>query len=206
MRTLIIDNYDSFTYNLYQYVGELDERPLVYRNDALTLEQVKALAPDRIIISPGPGSPDNPAYFGVCMRVILELGPTLPVLGVCLGHQGIISAFGGKVVRAPSPIHGKVFPIEHNGSEIFQGLPTRLDVMRYHSLVGEPSSIPACLEVTARTVEGDIIMGVRHRRYPIYGIQFHPESIGTQTGKQMLRNFLDLSGTAFSRFPQASVA
>ncbi|ADO68586.1 anthranilate synthase component II [Stigmatella aurantiaca] len=206
MRTLIIDNYDSFTYNLYQYVGELDERPLVYRNDALTLEQVKALAPDRIIISPGPGSPDNPAYFGVCMRVIRELGPVLPVLGVCLGHQGIIAAFGGKVVRAPSPIHGKVYPIEHDGSEIFRGLPRRIDVMRYHSLVGDPSSMPDCLEVTAQTLEGNIIMGVRHREFPIYGIQFHPESIGTQTGKQMLRNFLDLSQTAYSRYPQASVA
>ncbi|MDC0712611.1 aminodeoxychorismate/anthranilate synthase component II [Stigmatella sp. ncwal1] len=206
MRTLILDNYDSFTYNLYQYVGELDERPLVYRNDALTLEQVKALAPGRIIISPGPGSPDNPASFGVCMRVIQELGPVLPVLGVCLGHQGIIAAFGGKVVRAPAPVHGKICSIEHDGSELFRGLPRRIDVMRYHSLVGEPSTLPACLEVTAQTLEGNILMGVRHRDYPIHGIQFHPESIGTQTGKQMIRNFLELSQTADHRYPRASVA
>lgn len=206
MRTLIIDNYDSFTFNLYQYVGELDERPLVYRNDALTLEQVKALAPERIIISPGPGSPENPDYFGVCKQVILELGQYIPILGVCLGHQGIIHAFGGKVVRSPQPMHGKVSPIEHDGRGVFQDIPRRIEVMRYHSLVGEPTSLPACLEVTAQTLEGDIIMGVRHRELPIHGIQFHPESIGTQTGKQMLRNFLHLSNASINPRPLASVA
>lgn len=190
MRTLILDNYDSFTFNLYQYVGELGARPLVYRNDALTLEQVKALAPERIIISPGPGSPEDPDYFGVCRQVILELGPHIPILGVCLGHQGIIHAFGGRVIRAPQPMHGKVSPIEHDGRGVFQDIPRRIEVMRYHSLVGEPSTLPACLEVTARTPEGDLIMGVRHRELPIHGIQFHPESIGTQAGKQILHNFL----------------
>jgi len=189
MKTIILDNYDSFTFNLYQYIGELDQRPLVFRNDEITLKQLERLQPDRIIISPGPGSPDDPNYFGICKRVILELGPTIPVLGVCLGHQGIISAFGGRIVRAREVMHGKTSYIFHGGQGIFHGLPPRFEAMRYHSLVGEPESLPGCLEVTART-EDNVIMGVKHRKFPIEGIQFHPESIGTTVGKQLLTNFL----------------
>jgi anthranilate synthase/aminodeoxychorismate synthase-like glutamine amidotransferase len=189
MKTIIIDNYDSFTFNLYQYVGELDERPIVFRNDRVSLEEIVALHPDWIIISPGPGSPDDPNYFGICKRVILELGPTIPVLGVCLGHQGIIHAFGGRVVRAKAVMHGKTSYIVHKNVGIFRGLPPCFEAMRYHSLVGDPESLPECLEVTAMT-DDNVIMGVRHREYPIEGIQFHPESIGTPHGKRLLMNFL----------------
>jgi anthranilate synthase component 2 len=198
VNTLIIDNYDSFTYNLYQYVGEIDQRPLVVRNDRITVDGVVRLRPDRIIISPGPGSPEDPEYFGVCTRVILELGQTVPVLGVCLGHQGIIHAFGGRIVRAPEVMHGKTSRITHDGTGVFRGLPGAFDVMRYHSLVGDPAAIPDCLEVTARTADG-VVMGARHRRLPIEGIQFHPESIGTTVGKSLLRNFLDARPVAGSR-------
>jgi anthranilate synthase component 2 len=189
MRVLILDNYDSFVYNLYQAVGELDARPVVVRNDALGFDQVAALEPDRIIISPGPGSPENPRYFGVCKRVILELGARVPTLGVCLGHQGIIHAFGGRVVRAPQVMHGKTSVIYHNDRGIFRGVKNAFEAMRYHSLVGERESLPGCLEVTAKTWD-DVIMGVQHESLPIYGIQFHPESIGTPEGKQILRHFL----------------
>ena len=189
MKTVILDNYDSFTFNLYQYLGELDERPLVFRNDRITLDGLKELRPDRIIISPGPGNPEDPAYFGVCKGAILEMGPTVPVLGVCLGHQGIIHAFGGRVVRAPQVMHGKTSFVFHDGAGVLRGLPRPFEAMRYHSLVGEPATLPDCLEVTARTEDG-IIMGVQHRSYPIHGVQFHPESIGTAGGKQILENFL----------------
>lgn len=189
MKTVILDNYDSFTFNLYQYVGEIDERPLVYRNDKITLDELRRLKPDRIIVSPGPGSPEDPAYFGVCRQAILELGPTIPVLGVCLGHQGIVYCFGGRVVRAREVMHGKTSYIFHNEHGVFAGLPRAFEVMRYHSLVGEPSSLPDCLEVTAKTWD-DVIMGVQHKQYPIHGVQFHPESIGTTVGKQLLENFI----------------
>jgi anthranilate synthase/aminodeoxychorismate synthase-like glutamine amidotransferase len=189
MKTVILDNYDSFTFNLYQYIGELDERPLVYRNDAILIEQIWQLAPDRIIISPGPGSPEDSRAFGVCRRVILELGPHIPILGVCLGHQGIIACYGGRVIRAPQPVHGKTRRITTDGRSLFAGLPSSFDAMLYHSLVGDPASVPECLTVTATTSDG-VIMGVRHRRFPIEGIQFHPESIGTPVGKALLRNFL----------------
>jgi anthranilate synthase component 2 len=194
MKTLILDNYDSFTYNLYQYVGELDDRPLVYRNDAITLEQIERLKPDRIIISPGPGNPEDPAYFGVCRETILKLGRTVPLLGVCLGHQGIVSCFGGRVIRAKEVRHGKTSLVHHNGSELFSGLPTPFEAMRYHSLIGDAETLPACLEVTAKTADG-IIMGLRHAAYPIYGVQFHPESIGTGLGKRLIENFLFLRET-----------
>lgn len=189
MRTVILDNYDSFSYNLYQFIGELDEPPQVFRNDAITVEQLRALKPDRIVISPGPGNPDDPAYFGVCRQTIHELGRTIPTLGVCLGHQGICSAFGGAVVRAPQPMHGKTSLIHHQGDPLFLGIPTPFEAMRYHSLIARADSIPDCLTVTCHTADG-IVMGVRHREHPIVGVQFHPESVGTGVGKQILANFL----------------
>jgi anthranilate synthase component 2 len=189
MTTVILDNYDSFTFNLYQYLGDLGERPLVYRNDRISLAELDRLRPDRIVISPGPGNPENEAYFGVCRQAILQLGPTVPILGVCLGHQGIIHAFGGRVVRARQVMHGKTSFVFHNDAGIFQGLPRSFEAMRYHSLVGDPATLPACLEVTAWT-QDEVIMGVRHRVYPIHGVQFHPESIGTPIGKRLLQNFL----------------
>jgi anthranilate synthase component 2 len=192
MKTIIIDNYDSFTFNLYQYIGELDERPLVFRNDAITVEELIKLRPDRIIISPGPGNPEDPAYFGVCRETINVLGKTIPLLGVCLGHQGIFSCFGGRVVRAKQVMHGKTSNIFHDNSEMFSGLPQPFEAMRYHSLVGDPATLPDCLEVTARTSDG-LIMGLRHREFPIYGVQFHPESIGTSSGRRIIENFLFLS-------------
>ena len=189
MKTVILDNYDSFTFNLYQAVGALDAPPLVVRNDKITLAELAELQPARIIISPGPGHPDDPAYFGICREAILTLGRTIDVLGVCLGHQGIIAAFGGRVVRAPCVMHGKTSLVRHEGDSLFAGIPRAFEAMRYHSLVGEPESLPACLQVTATTDDG-VIMAVRHREFPICGIQFHPESIGTPHGEQLLRNFL----------------
>jgi anthranilate synthase component II len=189
MKTVILDNYDSFTFNLYQYIGETDERPLVFRNDKISFGELAQLEPDRIIISPGPGNPEDPAYFGICRQAILELGPSIPILGVCLGHQGIIYSLGGRVIRAPEVMHGKTSYVYHNGNVMFRDVPRAFEAMRYHSLVGDPATIPDCLEVTAKTWD-DVIMAVRHREYPIYGIQFHPESIGTAVGKQLLRNFL----------------
>ena len=189
MKTIILDNYDSFTFNLYQYVGELDQRPIVLRNDQVTVEQLRVMRPDRIIVSPGPGRPEDPHYFGICKRVIFELGPMIPLLGVCLGHQGIIHAFGGHIVRASKVMHGKTSLIIHKNVGVFRDLPRSFEAMRYHSLVGDPNTLPDCLEVTAMT-EDKVIMGVRHRDYPIEGIQFHPESIGTTVGKRLLTNFI----------------
>ena len=190
-RVVILDNYDSFTYNLYQAVAELcdETEPLVFRNDAITVAELRALAPDRIIISPGPGSPGQREYFGVCRDVILSLGETIPILGVCLGHLGIIEAFGGVIARAPAPRHGKTSFILHDQAGLFGHLPEPLEVMRYHSLIGDRESLPACLAMTAWTDEG-LVMGVRHREWPLEGVQFHPESIGTEYGKQILWSFL----------------
>lgn len=190
MRVLIIDNYDSFTYNLYQYFGELGADVSVVTNDELEVDAIVQRAPDRIVISPGPGSPEHPRDIGICLEVIRNLGANIPILGVCLGHQAIIHAFGGRIVRAPKIMHGKTSAIRHTGDGIFTGLPELPEVMRYHSLMGEAKSLPDCLKVTARTAEDDLIMGVAHRTWPLSGIQFHPESIGTPTGKQMLENFL----------------
>ena len=189
MRTLILDNYDSFTFNLFQAIGELDERPTVLRNDAADLAQIRALAPDRIVISPGPGRPDDPAYFGVCAQVIQELGPSTPILGVCLGHQGIAHVLGGSVVRAGRVMHGKTSVVEHDGSPFFAGIPKRFEAMRYHSLGVDAADVPDVLTVTARTDDG-VIMALRHERWPVYGVQFHPESIGTLVGPRLLYNFL----------------
>ena len=217
MKVYMIDNYDSFTYNLYQFIGEVLESEvqqgnlesfeiIVKRNDEVTLDQVAAEAPDRIIISPGPGSPDDPAYFGVCADVIKELGKTTPLLGVCLGMQGIVHCFGGKVVKAPLPMHGKISPINHNQEGVFANTPNQLEVMRYHSLIAEAETLPDCLVVTAAVGELTAdqftdrdqlkaggafeIMGVKHRDYPIHGIQFHPESFATEGGKELVKNFL----------------
>jgi len=189
VKTVILDNYDSFTFNLYQLLGELDERPLVFRNDQVSLTDLVRLQPDRIVISPGPGNPEDESYFGVCRQAILELGREVPILGVCLGHQGIIAAFGGRVIRAREVMHGKTSFVFHNDTGIFRGLPRAFEAMRYHSLVGDRNTLPDCLEVTAKTWD-DVIMGVQHRQLPIYGVQFHPESIGTPVGKRLLENFL----------------
>lgn len=189
MKTIILDNYDSFTFNLYQCLGEIDERPLVFRNDRITLPELTALQPDRIVISPGPGRPEDDDYFGVCRQAILQLGPTIPILGVCLGHQGIIHAFGGRIVRAREVMHGKTSRILHHGHGVLRGLPDEFEAMRYHSLIGDRATLPTCLEVTATTSDG-VIMAVQHRRFPIHGVQFHPESIGTKIGKALLTNFL----------------
>ncbi|WP_201592355.1 anthranilate synthase component II [Psychrobacter sp. Pi2-51] len=212
MNVLIIDNYDSFTFNLYQYVGEIlqtldsdkEASVIVKRNNEITLADVQAMNLDRIIISPGPGSPDDPAYFGICSEVIETLGKTVPLLGVCLGMQGIAHVFGGDVIRASVPMHGKVSSIRHNGLGIYQGLPQELEIMRYHSLIVKADTIPSCLTITSvvandsradlsfdeSALTGDEIMGLAHKDYPIQGVQFHPESFATEGAKRLLSNFL----------------
>jgi anthranilate synthase component 2 len=198
MKVLLIDNYDSFTYNLYQYMGEIlsgsqKEFTLnVIRNDESSLVEIRNMQYDRIVISPGPGDPKDIEYFGVCSEVILELGKTIPVLGVCLGMQGIAHYFGGRVVRANIPKHGKTDKISHDSKGVFQDLPQEIEVMRYHSLVAEEATIPDCLEITARVItdEAREIMGLRHKTYPIEGIQFHPESFATEGGMKMIENFI----------------
>jgi anthranilate synthase component 2 len=191
MKVLVIDNYDSFVYNLAQYVGELGAEPLVYRNDQLTLKKALRLKPDKIIISPGPGTPSQPRYFGVCSQIIRHLSPKVPTLGVCLGHQGIVWTFGGRIVRAGRVMHGKTSPVWHDGRGVFKGVENPIQATRYHSLVAERASLPRCLAVTAVSLDDGEIMGVRHVEYPIEGVQFHPESIMTRGGKQMVKNFLD---------------
>jgi anthranilate synthase/aminodeoxychorismate synthase-like glutamine amidotransferase len=185
-RILMIDNYDSFTYNLVQYLGEMGQELMVYRNDRLTLDEVRRLKPDRIVISPGPGSPQD---AGISNEVIRELGPKTPLLGVGLGHQCIGAVFGGVVERNWRLMHGKTSPIYHKGQGIFRKLPNPFEATRYHSLVVRRKGLPDVLQVTAQTKEHEI-MGLQHRRYPIYGVQFHPESILTTVGKQLLGNFL----------------
>ena len=191
MKVLVIDNYDSFVYNLVQYLGELGGDPIVYRNDQLTLQQAMELDPQRIVISPGPGTPENPRYFGVCSIILREMSCKIPTLGVCLGHQGIISVFGGKVVRANRLMHGKTSKVKHDGKGLFEGVKNPFTATRYHSLVGEKNSIPSCIEVTAESTDDNEIMGVRHRTYPITGVQFHPESILCEDGKKIIKNFLE---------------
>ena len=185
-RIVMIDNYDSFTYNLVQYLGELGAAVVVRRNDAVSVAGVRDLQPAAIVISPGPCTP---AQAGISVSVIRALASELPILGVCLGHQCIGEAFGGTVVRADRLMHGKTSPVQHDGKTIFAGLANPFEAMRYHSLLVETRALPACLEVSARTAEGEI-MGLRHRAYPIEGVQFHPESIGTPAGKSLLQNFL----------------
>ena len=212
MNVLIIDNYDSFTFNLYQYIGEILQtmdgdkaaNVIVKRNNEITLADVQAMNLDRIIISPGPGAPDDPAYFGICAEVIEVMGKTTPILGVCLGLQGIAHVFGGDVVRASVPMHGKVSSIRHDGAGVYQGLPQEIEIMRYHSLMVQADTLPNCLTVTAvvandahaelslaeSALAGDEIMGLQHKDYPIQGVQFHPESFATEGAKRLLSNFL----------------
>ena len=185
---LVIDNYDSFTYNLVQYFGELGADPLVKRNDEITPDEIAALRPERIVISPGPCTPNE---AGISNEIIRRFGPTTPLLGVCLGHQCIGHVFGGDVVRAGRLMHGKTSPILHHGTGVFAGLPNPFDATRYHSLLVQRSTFPAALEITAETAEGEI-MGLCHREFPIHGVQFHPESILTLEGKHLLKNFLAL--------------
>ncbi len=191
MKVLVIDNYDSFVYNLVQYIGELGGNPTVYRNDQLTLQQAMKLDSERIVISPGPGTPEDPHYFGVCSKVLQEMSSKIPTLGVCLGNQGIISVFGGKVVRANNLMHGKTSIIKHDGKGIFEGVKNPFTATRYHSLVGDKATIPACIEVSAQSTDDEEIMAVRHKKYPITGVQFHPESILCEDGKRIIKNFLE---------------
>ncbi len=197
LKTIVIDNYDSFVFNIVQYIGELGGNPEVFRNDEITIDEINNMNPTHIIISPGPGDPTDKNYFGVSSDVILELGKTIPVLGVCLGHQGITSCFGGKVVKAPIIMHGKTSTISHDSSILFKGISSPFVGMRYHSLVAEEQTFPDCLKIIARVKseikeENDMIMALEHKKFPIYGLQFHPESIGSPEGKQMIQNFLNI--------------
>lgn len=185
---LVIDNYDSFTYNLVQYLGELGEKPVVYRNDEITLDEIEALQPDHILISPGPCTPTE---AGISLDLIERFKGKIPIMGVCLGHQSIGQAFGGDVIRAANLMHGKTSPIHHTGKGVFEGMPTPFTATRYHSLIVKRETLPDCLEITAETAEGEI-MGLQHKEYPVVGVQFHPESIVTEHGHTMLRNFLAL--------------
>jgi anthranilate synthase component 2 len=191
MKVLVIDNYDSFVYNLVQYIGELGGEPVVYRNDQLNLQQAMRLDPQRIVISPGPGTPEDPHYFGVCSAILQKMSCKIPTLGVCLGSQGIISVFGGKVVQARRLMHGKTSVIRHDEKGLFEGVRNPFTATRYHSLVGEKTSIPPCIEISAESTDDSEIMAVRHRTYPITGVQFHPESILCEDGKKIIKNFLE---------------
>lgn len=190
MRILIIDNYDSFVYNIAQYAGELGAECDVVRNDRVTPEQVRQKGYDAIIISPGPGTPEESRYFGICSDVISDIGPTVPILGICLGHQGIIHAFGGRVTNAGCVRHGKTSPVTHTGTDLFRGVKSTFRATRYHSLVGDKTVIPDSLEVTATADDDGEIMAVRHKMHPIQGVQFHPESIMTEDGKKIIGNFI----------------
>jgi anthranilate synthase component II len=188
---VLIDNYDSFTYNLVHYLGELGARCEVFRNDKISVAEVLQLAPRGIVLSPGPCTPNE---AGICLELIKEAGPSLPILGVCLGHQAIGQAFGGNVVRAPQPMHGKLSSISHTGKGVFRSLPRTYEVTRYHSLIVERESLPEDLMVTAEA--GGLIMGLQHRTHPVHGVQFHPESIASEHGHALLANFLELAGLA----------
>ena len=213
MTILIIDNYDSFTFNLYQYCGEiLNEYDfnnttdiIVKRNDELTINDVKKLEPKKIIISPGPGSPEDKKYFGICNNIILEVGPYIPILGICLGMQGIVHAFGGKIIHASEPMHGKTSFLLHDESGIHKNIPQNIEIMRYHSLIVDRKTLPDCFIVNGISQDHEVdhklnnlkkitlkndIMAVTHKSYPIYGIQYHPESFGSEGGKEILKNFL----------------
>ena len=187
---LLIDNYDSFTYNLVHYLGELGAESVVVRNDKITAEEALAKKPKAIVLSPGPCTPNE---AGVCLDLIRQAGPTIPLLGVCLGHQSIGQSYGGKVIRAPEPMHGKISTITHTGKGVFKGLPKSFQITRYHSLIVERATLPDCLEITAETADG-IIMGLQHKTHPVHGVQFHPESIASEQGHALLANFLELAG------------
>lgn len=190
MRVLILDNYDSFVYNLAQYAGEIADEVVVKRNDEVNLPEVRRLSPENIIISPGPGTPENPRNFGICGEVLRTISRETPTLGVCLGHQGIVHSFGGKIVQAKTLRHGKTSPIRHDGKGIFRGIANPFEATRYHSLVADPRTLPDSLEVSARSEDDREIMGIRHRVFPIEGVQFHPESILTIHGRRIIENFL----------------
>jgi anthranilate synthase component 2 len=192
MKILVIDNYDSFVYNIAQILGELGTEPTVVRNDKISLQEIRAMKPDAIVISPGPGHPADRKHFGVCTDVIRELGPTVPILGVCLGHQGIVHAFGGKVINAGRVRHGKTSPIRYSAGALFENVNNPFKATRYHSLVADPKTFPSCLEVTAKALDDGEIMGIRHKDYPIEGVQFHPESCLTGEGRRILSNFISL--------------
>ena len=189
---LLLDNYDSFTYNLFHYLGELGSDVLVHRHDALSADEALALGPEAIVISPGPCTPDK---AGISLDLVRAAAGICPILGVCLGHQTIAQAFGGRIVRAPKLMHGKISPVQHEGEGLFEDIPSPFKATRYHSLIAEAESLPDCLEVTAQTEDG-VIMGLKHQDLPIFGVQFHPESIETKHGHRLLKNFLDLVPTA----------
>lgn len=192
MKILVIDNYDSFVYNLAQLLGELKTEPAVLRNDKITLEDVVKMDPAAIVISPGPGHPADRKYFGVCTDIIAELGHRIPILGVCLGHQGIVHAFGGKVVNAKKIRHGKTSLIQYTTDRLFEDVANPFKATRYHSLVADKNTFPSCLEVTARALDDGEIMGIRHRHHLMEGVQFHPESVLTGEGRRMLLNFISM--------------
>jgi anthranilate synthase component 2 len=187
---LIIDNYDSFTYNIVQYLGILGEEVVVYRNDAISIEEINTLQPDSLVISPGPCTPKE---AGISVAAIKDLAGKLPILGICLGHQSIGAAFGGRISRAGQVMHGKTSQISHNNQDLFKGIPNPFEATRYHSLVIEPDSLPPCLEITASALDDQEIMGIKHRELPVWGIQFHPESILTKSGMKIMDNFLQLT-------------
>jgi anthranilate synthase component 2 len=191
MRVLVIDNYDSFVYNIAQRLGELKTEPTVVRNDRITINSVKSIDPDAIVISPGPGHPADKKYFGICTDIITELGPQTPILGVCLGHQGIVHAFGGKVINAKTVRHGKTSIIQYRSGRLFDQVSNPFRATRYHSLVAD-KKIPPCLEVTATALDDGEIMGISHRQYLIEGVQFHPESVLTKQGPKILHNFISM--------------
>jgi anthranilate synthase component 2 len=191
MRVLVVDNYDSFVYNIAQRLGELKTEPTVVRNDKITINSVKSIDPDAIVISPGPGHPADRKYFGICTDIITELGPQTPILGVCLGHQGIVHAFGGKVINAKTVRHGKTSIIQYSSGRLFDQVSNPFKATRYHSLVAD-KKIPPCLEVTATALDDGEIMGVGHRQYLIEGVQFHPESVLTKQGPKILHNFISM--------------
>lgn len=188
----MIDNYDSFVFNIAQLLGGLKAEPTVARNDKITVQDIKTLNPDAIVISPGPGHPADRKYFGICTDVIKELGPKLPILGVCLGHQGIVHAFGGRVINAGRVRHGKTSPIRYTDCKLFEGIKNPFKATRYHSLVADQETIPDCLEVTARALDDGEVMGIRHKKYVIEGVQFHPESVLTGEGLKILANFVSM--------------
>jgi anthranilate synthase/aminodeoxychorismate synthase-like glutamine amidotransferase len=198
----VLDNYDSFTYNLVQYLGELGAEPVVYRNDALTVEEIERLEPEAIVISPGPGTP---ADAGVSVPLIRHFVDQLPILGVCLGHQALGEAFGGRIIRAERLMHGKTSPVEHTGEGLFERMASPITAMRYHSLLVDPKTVPADLKVTAWTADrprGSEIMALQHRTRPVFGVQFHPESVGTEVGKQLVKNFLAIAAASGGRGKQ----
>src|SRR5919198_5544844 len=192
MKILVIDNYDSFVYNIAQLLGELKTEPMVLRNDSITLQDVRKMDPDAIVISPGPGHPADRRYFGVCTDIIAELGSSVPMLGVCLGHQGIVHAFGGKVINAKKIRHGKTSLIQYTTDQLFEDVSNPFKATRYHSLVADHNTIPSSLEITATAVDDGEIMGIRHRQYLIEGVQFHPESVLTGEGHKMVLNFISM--------------